>query len=356
MKTTENFLSKLKRELKFLNKLNVAIVGCGYWGGHLLRNFYQSEYWNLVAACDVDSNQLNKVSQLYPDVTTASDYSEILNNNDINAIVISTPVASHYNLAKSALESGKNIWLEKPLTSSVEEANELINIANSKNLRINVDHTFIYTPAIQKIKQLINSGDLGEIIYFDSMRVNLGLFQHDVNVLWDLAPHDISILNYLMSSTPISVNATGKSLFKYGEKKIENIAYLTINYSENCIAHINVNWASPVKIRQMIIAGTKKMVVFDDMLQSDKLKIYDRGIDLKSREDIYEVLVQYRSGDMYSPALSTKEALKEEVDLFYKAILEESDTITSGVSGLDVIKILEAADKSLHNNGAEVFL
>lgn len=339
-----------------MSKLAVGIIGCGYWGNHLVRNFYQSEYWNILAIADKDQNQLDKIKKQFPNLNSTTNVGELFANPDIQAIAIATPVASHYELAKAALLADKHVWLEKPLTLNTAQADELLLLAKKRNLIINVDHTFIYTPAIQKIKEIIDSGELGDLIYFDSMRVNLGLFQHDVNVLWDLAPHDISILNYITNKKPYSVNATGKSLYKFGELQLEDIAYLTINFTDGTIAHINVNWLSPVKIRTIIIAGTKRMLVFDDMLQSEKIKIYDKSVELKNRDDIYNMLVQYRSGDMHSPALSTKEALKEEVELFHLAIINSKPTITDGASGRDVVRILEAANESLKLNGAEVVL
>lgn len=339
-----------------MSKLAVGIIGCGYWGNHLVRNFYQSEYWNVLAIADKEQNQLNKIQKQFPNLNSTTNVDELFSNPDIQAIAIATPVASHYELAKAALLANKHVWLEKPLTLNTAQADELLDLAKESKLIINVDHTFIYTPAIQKIKEIIDSGELGDLIYFDSMRVNLGLFQHDVNVLWDLAPHDISILNYITNKKPYSVNATGKSLYKFGELQLEDIAFLTINFTDGTIAHINVNWLSPVKIRTIIIAGTKRMLVFDDMLQSEKIKIYDKSVELKNRDDIYNMLVQYRSGDMHSPALSTKEALKEEVEFFHSAIINGKPTITDGASGRDVVRILEAANESLKLNGAEVVL
>jgi predicted dehydrogenase len=331
------------------NKFNIAVIGCGYWGNHILRNFNNSENWNLIAACDLDENQIKKQTNLYPKVRFTKDSSEIFDDSSIDAIAIATPVYNHFELAKNALESGKHTWVEKPLCSSYIEANQLLKIASSKNLILNVDHTYIYTSAVQKIKEIIDSGELGETIYFDSVRINLGLFQHDINVVWDLAPHDLSILDYCINKTPKSLSASGASVIEYSNKKLENIAYLNLNYGNEMIAHIHVNWLSPVKIRRIIIGGTKKMLVFDDMLNSEKIKIYDSGVNINCRDDIYESLIQYRIGDMYSPKLSNKEALKEEVDHFYDAIINNKETKTNGKLGAEVVKILEAADKSLKN-------
>jgi len=336
--------------------MNVGVIGCGYWGNHILRNFNTSEYWNLTSACDLDEKQLEKVSKQYPNVKLSSNPSDLFNDESIDAISIATPVFSHYDLAKKALIAGKHVWVEKPLTSSSKEARELLEIANSKNLILNVDHTFIYTPAVKKIKELFDSGDLGDFLYFDSVRINLGLFQHDINVLWDLAPHDLSILYYCINKKPISVNATGSCVIKYSNKAIENLAYLTIEFEDKSIAHLHVNWLSPVKIRQIIFGGTKKMLVFDDMLANDKIKIYDTGVNIEGRDDIYDALVQYRVGDMLSPAIENKEALKDEVEHFYHCIKNSVKTLTSGEMGVFVVEILEAANQSLKQEGKKILL
>ncbi len=331
--------------------MNVAIVGYGYWGNHLVRNFNNSENWNVEYVCDLDTNQLAKVSKLYPNIKTTSDFNEILSDPNISAIVISTPVHTHFELAKNGLLAGKHIWLEKPMTASVEESEELIAIAERNGLILHVDHTFIYTPAVRKIKEMLEKDELGDIHYFDSVRVNLGLFQHDVNVIWDLAPHDISILHYLSPKKVLSVRADGMAFHNFNDKKIESIAYLTVELEDNSIAHFHVNWMSPVKIRQIIIGGSKKMLVFDDMEPMAKLKIYDSGVSIQTRDDIYNALIQYRTGDMYSPAIQHYEALASECKHFYECIKLNKNTDTSGISGLYVVRILEAANKSLKNGG-----
>lgn len=336
--------------------MNIAVIGCGYWGSHILRNFNNSDSWNLVAACDTDENQLKKVSNLYPNIKTTTNPKELFENNEIDAISIATPVFSHFELAKDSLLSGKHTWVEKPLTSTSEQAKELVNIAKEKKLILNVDHTFIYTSSVQKIKEIVDRGDLGNILYFDSVRINLGLFQHDVNVIWDLAPHDISIIEFCTGKKAVSVNATGSAVMKYSDKDIENIAYLTINFEDGSIAHIHVNWLSPVKIRKIIFGGSERMLVFDDMENAEKIKIYDTGVKIDKKEEIYESLIQYRIGDMLSPAISNKEALKEEVEHFYNCIKENKNTITDGEMGLRVVRILEAANESLRNNGSLVLL
>lgn len=336
--------------------MNIAVIGCGYWGNHILRNFHSSELWNLKIACDRDEKQLAKAKAQFQYIEITNDAEIIFADNSIDAVAIATPVESHYILAKKALEAGKHVWVEKPLTSNSAQAQELVELANSKNLILNVDHTFLHTPSVKKIKELIDKNDLGDIHYIDSVRINLGLFQHDVNVIWDLAPHDIAILSYCLGKSPVSVNATGKSLVKYSSENLENIAYISLNYADGSIAHLHVNWMSPVKIRQMIFGGSKKMLVFDDMQNSEKIKVYDSGVTVQSREDVYSALVQYRTGDMFSPAISSKEALQEEVIHFYNCIKSNSKPITSGELGLEVVKILESANLSLKENGKEIFL
>lgn len=331
--------------------MNISVIGCGYWGRHIVRNFNTSSNWNLKYICDLDANRLNQFAAQYPNAKATNNPDDIFSDNSIDAVAIATPVFSHFELAKHSLLSGKHTWVEKPLTSTSAEAAELCEIAEKMNVLLHVDHTFIYTSAVRKIKELYDSGELGNFLYFDSVRVNLGLFQHDVNVLWDLSPHDISILEYVVGKKPESINAVGKSVIKYSGKKLENIAYLTVNFADDTIAHFHANWLSPVKIRQIMIAGDKKMLVFDDMAASEKIKIYDSGVKIENNEDIYDAMIQYRTGDMHSPAIRNDEALAVEVSHFYDSIKNNQKTRTSGESGLYVVKILEAANKSLSKNG-----
>jgi predicted dehydrogenase len=274
--------------------------------------------------------------------------------SDVDAVAIATSVNTHFQLAKEALEAGKHIWVEKPFTSSKAQGEELIKIAASKKLNIFVDHTFLYTGAVRKIKELIDKGELGDIIYFDSVRINLGLFQHDVNVVWDLAPHDLSIMNYVLKDkVPIAVTASGVSSYNC----LENIAQLSVHFKDSsCFAHFHVNWTSPVKIRRIMIAGKKKMLVFDDLEYSEKIKIYDSGIEFKSTESIHDALVQYRTGDMYSPQVSQTEALSSAVKEFIDSILEKRKPLTDGKNGVDVVEILEASEKSIKQKGIPVYL
>lgn len=336
--------------------MNVAVIGCGYWGNHLLRNFHTSEKWNLSYMCDIDEVQLKKFSQIYQYPKAVTDIDNVLKDETVSTIVIATPVNTHYELAKKAILAGKHVWVEKPLTSNSNHAKELVKLAKEAKVKLHVDHTFVYTSAVRKIKELVDNGTLGDILYFDSVRVNLGLFQHDINVIWDLAPHDLSIMEYTMNKKAVSVNAVGKCLIKYSEKPLENVAYLTINFEDGTLAHFHVNWMSPVKIRHIMMGGSKKMLVFNDMEQMEKIKVYDSGVNVSSREEVYDTLIQYRTGDMHSPAIKNIEALAFECDHFYDSIMNDKDTDTPGESGLEVVKILEAADKSIKNGGMLVNL
>lgn len=325
----------------------VGILGLGYWGPNLVRNFLAQSDVSKVIGCDLRPERLKFISERYPSVHLLSDSRELM-NGEADIIVIATPVKTHYEVAKKALENGKHIWVEKPFTSTTAEAEELISIADRKKLKIFVDHTFIYNGAVRKMKELVESDELGNIIYFDSERINLGLFQKDVNVIWDLAPHDLSIMNYILPDHEImAVSANG--IANYNGR--ENLAHLCIHFKENTFAHFHVNWVSPVKIRRMIVGGNKKMLVYDDMENFEKIKVYNSGVDFNSTESIHEALVQYRIGDMFSPKVSQVEALALGAKEFIAAIQEDRQPLTNGKDGLEVVKILEASDKSLKNNG-----
>ncbi len=332
--------------------MNVVIIGLGYWGPNLIRNFMANKEIKQVYGCDKNRERLEFVSTKFPGMKLCESEEKILANKEIDIAVISTPVDTHFHIAKKALEAGKHIWVEKPFTATSKEAKELIKIAAERNLKIFVDHTFIYTGSVRKIKELIDKGELGEIIYFDSVRVNLGLFQHDVNVIWDLAPHDLSIMDYLIGKKVLAVSGNG--IANYYEH--ENIAHIAVYFEDNCFAHFHVNWTSPVKIRRMLIGGKKKMLVFDDMENFEKVKIYDSGIEMKTQESIHEALVQYRIGDMYSPKVNQTEALSLAVSEFISSIKENRKPLTSGEDGLKVVKILEAAEKSIKHKGQLVEL
>jgi predicted dehydrogenase len=326
--------------------MKVGIIGLGYWGPNLVRNFLANQDVEKVIACDLNENRLKFISQKFPNVSLSKSCQETL-TGDCDIIVIATPVASHFPIAKKALQNDKHIWVEKPFTANTEEAEELIELAESKNLKIFVDHTFIYNGAVIKMKELIDKDVLGNILYFDSERINLGLFQRDVNVIWDLAPHDLSIMQYILGKKAKAISASGIANFN-GK---ENIAHISIYFDDNCFAHFHVNWVSPVKIRRMIVGGTKKMLVYDDMENFEKIKVYDSGIDIKSTEGIHEALVQYRIGDMFSPKVNQTEALALGAKECIDAITQNRQPLTSGYDGLEVVKLLEASDKSLKTMG-----
>jgi predicted dehydrogenase len=333
--------------------VKVGIIGFGYWGPNLVRNFNLNSDCKVVAVADRREDRLTELSRHYSDVKCHINEDDLINTEEIDAVIIATPVSTHFALAKKALLKGKHVLLEKPMTSSVIEAEALIDLAKQRNLLLMVDHTFLYTGAVLKMKQLIDDGILGNIKYLDSTRINLGLFQPDINVLWDLAPHDISILNYIMSEEPYSVNATG---ITHTNNDIENIAYLTINYKSGFIAHFNCSWTSPVKLRTILIGGDKKMILYNDLEATEKVKIYDSGYNHTKNEDKNRFLVDYRVGDIHVPKLNTNEALLEMANDFISCILENKAPRSSYKIGLDVVKILEASDKSIKNNGCEVRL
>ncbi len=327
--------------------MKVGIIGLGYWGPNLIRNFMGHPDVEKVYGCDLSDDRLNLIKKRFPSTELLKDYNELL-TKDVDIIAIATPVDTHFKFAKMALDAGKHIWVEKPFTSTSEEAIKLLEIAQKKNLRIFVDHTFIYTGAVKKMRELVDNGELGAIRYFDSVRINLGLFQHDVNVIWDLAPHDISIMHYLMPNAKVTgVSANG--IANYYDH--ENVAHLSVYFEDNCFAHFHVNWTSPVKIRRMLVGGDKKMLVFDDMENFEKIKIYDAGVEISTKEKIHEALVQYRMGDMHSPKVQATEALTLGVAEFISAIKENRDPKTSGKDGYEVVKILEASEKSIKNKG-----
>jgi predicted dehydrogenase len=332
--------------------INVAVIGIGYWGPNLVRNFIANPKTHINTCCDLNQERLNFIHRFYPSLKTEKDYRKIIKDPNIDLIAICTPVFSHYEIAKAALNEGKHVLIEKPMTSKSEDAEDLINLAEKKGLRIFVDHTFVFTGAVRKMKELIENDDIGDLYYFDSVRVNLGLFQHDVNVLWDLAPHDISIMHFLLSQQPESVVANGAAHLDNGQ---EDVAYLTVYYPNNLIAHINVNWLSPVKIRQTLLAGTKKMIAWDDNQPSEKILVYDKGVEVvQTVNQVYHMLVQYRTGDMYAPKIDSTEALTTEINHIVNVIENNSKSDADGHAGWMVVKILEAADQSLKQRGKEI--
>ncbi|MDA8413288.1 MAG: Gfo/Idh/MocA family oxidoreductase [Desulfobacteraceae bacterium] len=333
--------------------INIAVVGYGYWGPNLVRNIQELGDARAISCCDMNPERLAQVKSKFPSIETTTRYEDILNNPLIDAVVISTPVSSHYELARKAFEHGKHVLLEKPATASVAEAEKLVELADQRKLTFMVDHTFIYTGAVSKMKEIIDRGDLGDLYYFDSVRINLGLIQRDVNVLWDLAPHDLAIMDHLVKEKPVSVCATGACHVGNGH---ENVAYLTVYFDSGLIAHFHNNWLSPVKVRTMLVGGSKKTIHYDDMEVSEKIKIYDRGVDVSTTEGIHDVLVSYRLGDMWAPRLNVTEALRVMVGEFVGCVQTGRRPITDGISGLNVVKILEASEKSIKQRGKEIRL
>lgn len=329
-----------------------GVVGYGYWGPNVVRNLDQIDGSQVIAVCDKSPQSRKRIQKAHPNVMVTADSAELMTSPDIDAIAVITPVWTHYELAKAALENGKHVFVEKPFTSCVAQAEELINLAEQKNLKIMVDHTFLFTGAVRKISQLLDEGALGKLYYYDSTRVNLGLFQHDVNVIWDLAPHDLSIIDHLIKESPEAVSATGQTHLNGHE----DIAFITVYFPDKIIAHINVNWLSPVKVRTTLIGGEKKMLVWNDLEADEKIKIYDKGVHITSRQGLYNLLVNYRSGDMWSPQVEQVEALKLELSYFVECIAESKTPHNDGKAGLRVVQLLEAASKSLNKRGELVYL
>ncbi len=333
--------------------LRIGVIGYGYWGPNIVRNFSTADRSQVVMVCDMNQQSLKKVKKVYPQVRVTTDSRELIKDPEVDAVAIATPVFTHHELAKMALQEGKSVFVEKPFTHTVAEAEELVELAEKNKLKLMVDHTFLYTGAVKKIKQLVEDNILGDLYYFDSVRVNLGLFQHDVNVVWDLAPHDIAIMDYVIGERPQAVVATGSGHFGRG---LEDIAYLTFYYSRNVIAHINVNWLSPVKVRTTLIGGQKKMLVWNDLEPDEKIKIYDRGVQVRTKEGKYNLLVDYRSGDMWAPKIEQVEALKLIAETFVEYVRNGGTVVNDGIAGLNIIKMLVASSQSLSNKSQMVYL
>ena len=332
--------------------IRIGVIGYGYWGPNLVRNFAEAKGSRMVRICDARAERLALAAKRYPGVQIGEDPSELIRATDVDAVVIATPVSSHFPLALEALRAGKHVLVEKPLASTSAQALQLIDEAERRRLTLLVDHTFVYTGAVRQIRERVDSGSLGDIYYYDSVRVNLGLFQHDMNVLWDLAVHDLSIMDYVLRSRPCAVSATGVSHIP-GEP--ENVAYLTLFFETSLIAHVHVNWLAPVKVRRTLIGGASKMIVYDDLEPSEKVKIYDKGITVTNRpEDVYAMLISYRTGDMHAPQLQTAEALETEANHFLRCIEGREVPISGGEAGLQVVSLLEAASSSLKQRGRPV--
>ena len=332
--------------------MKFGVVGYGYWGPNIVRNLVSLEGSQVLAIAEISAKARVRAQRAHPGVRVVASASEIISSPEIDAVAVVSPVWTHYELAKAALENGKHVFVEKPFTSTSAQGEELINLAESKNLIIMVDHTFLFTGAVKKIKQLVDDGALGSLYYYDSTRVNLGLFQHDCNVLWDLAPHDLSIMDYLLKGDPEAIVATGQGHLNGHE----DVAYMTLYFPEKVIAHINVNWLSPVKVRTTLIGGEKRMLVWNDLEADEKVKIYDKGVEIGSREGVYELLVSYRSGDMWSPQLEQSEALRTEMGYFVDCVSSGQRPFNDGCAGLRVVRMLEKASESLKNLGALVYL
>jgi predicted dehydrogenase len=306
----------------------------------------------VIAIAEINAGARARAQKAYPHVKITADASEVITSAAIDAVAVVSPVWTHYELTKAALENGKHVFVEKPFTSNTAQAEELVNLAQQKNLRIMVDHTFLFTGAVRKICQLLDEGALGNLYYYDSTRVNLGLFQHDINVLWDLAPHDLSIMDHVLKGRPEAIVATGQGHLNGHE----DVAFMTLYFPEKVIAHINVNWLSPVKVRTTLIGGEKRMLVWNDLEADEKVKVYDKGVKITNREGLYELLVSYRSGDMWSPQLEQVEALRQELSYFVECVSNSKEPFNDGCAGLRVVQMLEAASESLSKRGALVYL
>ena len=332
--------------------MNFGVIGYGYWGPNIVRNLMGIEGSAVVAIAELSAAARARAQKAYPGVKVISDTAELFKSPQVDAVAVISPVWTHYDLAKAALMSGKHVFVEKPFTSNSAQGQELIELAERKNLTLMVDHTFLFTGAVKKIEELIRNGSLGRLYYYDSTRVNLGLFQHDINVLWDLAPHDLSIMDYLIRATPEAVVATGQGHLNGHE----DVAYMTIYFPDKVIAHINVNWLSPVKVRTTLIGGEKRMLVWNDLEADEKLKVYDKGVDIDSREGVYNLLVSYRSGDMHAPQLEQTEALRQELSYFVDCVDKGEKPFNDGHAGLRVVRMLEAASESMKRKGELVAL
>ena len=333
--------------------IRIGVLGYGYWGPNIVRNFHTHNGSQVVMVCNKNSKCAERLRKVFPSMPFSVDENEILKSPDIDLVAVVTPVGTHYELAKLALENGKHIFVEKPFTGSVAQAEELIELADKKNLKIMVDHTFLFTGAVKKIKELVDNKELGDLYYYDSLRVNLGLFQHDVNVIWDLAAHDLSIMDHVIGQKAEAVVATGETHLN----GVEDVAFITVYFPRHVIAHINVSWLSPVKVRTTLIGGEKKMLVWNDLEADEKIKIYDKGVSMCANpSNLHQLLVSYRSGDMHAPQLEPIEALRAETAYFLQCIEKNTTPFNDGVAGLRVVRLLEAADKSMRNRGEAVTL
>jgi len=333
--------------------VRIGVVGLGYWGPNLVRNFRSIEGATVPICCDLDLSRFQRLNAQYSDLDFTTSAKEVIEHRDVDAVALATPVNTHYELARIALNAGKSVLVEKPLSLRVEESEELVELADLKGLTLAVDHVFVYSPAVRQVKQIVDSGRLGKLFFIDSVRINLGLFQHDVNVIWDLAPHDLSIVDYLVGRMPRSVSAFGSV---HAKKDIEDVAYLNLDFGEGLIANFHVNWLSPVKVRSMIIGGSEQSLIYNDLDSSERIKVYDRGISTDSDEEKHKSLISYRTGDMYSPNVSHDEPLRLMAADFVRCIQQQKRPVADGRAGLRVVKILEAAQRSIKAQGGRVIL
>ncbi len=329
--------------------IGVGVIGCGYWGPNLVRNFHDLEGCEVVLICDRHPGRAESLSRHYPGMRTCTAFSQLISDPEVDAVAIATPVSSHYSLARESLEAGKHVLVEKPLASNSEQARELVDLSLERDRVLMVGHTYVYHGAVRKIQELVQSGELGELLYLDSTRTNWGILQDDINVVWDLAPHDISIMDFLLAKTPLSVSATGAS---HTGRGLEDVAFLTLHYPDNLIGHVNINWLSPVKVRTLLLGGSRKMIVYDDNEPSEKVRVYDRGI-LPSNGDQsrHNDVLRYRTGDVFIPKLDLTEALQTEVCDFRDSILEGRQPLADGESGLRIVRLVELACESLVRGG-----
>jgi len=332
--------------------LNIGVIGYGYWGPNLVRNLSELSDCQVTAVADLDQAKVDLVRRRYPTVRATTDIDEVLSAADVDAVVIATPVRTHYALAMQALRNGKDVWLEKPMTETADQARRLVDEAQRRGRLLHVDHTFVYTGAVRKMREIIGGGDLGKVLYYDATRVNLGLFQHDVNVISDLAVHDFAILDYLLDESPAAVTASGTSHYPGTP---ENLAHITLYYDSGAIAHIGVNWLAPVKVRQVLVGGSKKMIVYDDLQPSEKVKVYDTGVSFATDPtQIHQMRVGYRTGDMCAPKLESAEALNFAAEHFVDCVASRRPTLTPGEAGLRIVEIIEAATLSMRGRGRSV--
>jgi predicted dehydrogenase len=332
--------------------VGIAVVGYGYWGPNLARNFAETEGAAVVMCCDSDQRRLALAKKRFPTMICATDFDDALQNPDVNAVAIATPVHTHYELAKRAIKAGKHVLVEKPLTARVDHAEELVTLAEKNGVVLMVDHVFVYSPPVLKMKELVTQGRLGALFFIDSVRINLGLFQHDVNVVWDLAPHDLSIVDYLVERLPVSLSAYGGI---HADHEIEDVAYLNLDYGAGLIANFHVNWLSPVKVRQMIIGGSERSLIYNDLDVDEKIKVYDRGIEVgEDMEQRRKTLISYRSGDVWAPNLATREPLSRMAEHFVTCVKTGQRPVSDGKSGLRIVKILDAAQRGIKSLNGRV--